>query len=163
MNLKLLSLILFLWAPGALGNASARVTALLKTLDDTIAQKQATSATLQADPSSKDWVKSRLEQMVAVDQYARLFINTPLRSELTPAEQIQFRSEVGQRWGKIDAANTNELKELIKKHGWFKIGAFGEQADNNAWLLVQHADLDPAPGRGSQESRCAACLGRASA
>ena len=31
----------------------------------------------------------------------------------------------------------------MKVHDWVSISKFGKKSDNNAWLLVQHADLDP--------------------
>jgi len=44
----------------------------------------------------------------------------------------------------IDKENTKFMKETIKKNGWPKISDVGKKAANIAWLLVQHADLDPA-------------------
>ena len=43
----------------------------------------------------------------------------------------------------IDHRNTKWLKTVIAKDGWPTISKVGEQASNNAWLLVQHADDDP--------------------
>jgi hypothetical protein len=34
------------------------------------------------------------------------------------------------------------IRDLLKLYNWFTVSAFGAQADRNAWLLVQHADLD---------------------
>ena len=41
-----------------------------------------------------------------------------------------------------DAANTAWLKTLVAEHGWPGKSRVGEQGSANAWLLVQHADLD---------------------
>ena len=35
-----------------------------------------------------------------------------------------------------------ELKTLLKAHHWFAISRFGPEADNHAWLLIQHQDHD---------------------
>ncbi len=44
----------------------------------------------------------------------------------------------------IDEENTLWLREVVKGHGWPKRSDVGDKAANAAWLLVQHADLDPA-------------------
>ena len=43
----------------------------------------------------------------------------------------------------VDKENTKFMKETIKKTGWPKISDVGKEAANTAWLLVQHADLNP--------------------
>lgn len=43
-----------------------------------------------------------------------------------------------------DEANTAWLKARLKTHGWFTIPEYGKEADAAAFLIVQHADQDPA-------------------
>lgn len=43
-----------------------------------------------------------------------------------------------------DRANTAMLKTIVAEQGWPGIALVGEQASVNAWLIVQHADHDPA-------------------
>lgn len=43
-----------------------------------------------------------------------------------------------------DGKNTAMLKTYVAKHGWPTISRVGERASGSAWLLVQHADRDPA-------------------
>lgn len=43
----------------------------------------------------------------------------------------------------IDTKNTNRMKEIIFDKGWPTIEMVGEEASSSAWLLIQHADLDP--------------------
>lgn len=43
-----------------------------------------------------------------------------------------------------DAKNTAMLKAYVAEHGWPTITRVGKTASSAAWLLVQHADLDPA-------------------
>jgi hypothetical protein len=43
-----------------------------------------------------------------------------------------------------DHKNTAMLKAIVAEHGWPTIQLVGEQASLNAWLIVQHADDDPA-------------------
>ncbi|MCX4791891.1 hypothetical protein OG369_39220 [Streptomyces sp. NBC_01221] len=44
---------------------------------------------------------------------------------------------------RIDADNTAWLKRVIADHGWPGITLVGEPGADEAWLLAQHADLDP--------------------
>ena len=42
----------------------------------------------------------------------------------------------------IDCDNTRWLGQELAKSGWFDIPTYGTEADQNAWLLVQHADVN---------------------
>lgn len=44
----------------------------------------------------------------------------------------------------IDHRNTARLKEIVAEIGWLNRSKVGDQAEHDAWLLVQHADDDPA-------------------
>lgn len=54
------------------------------------------------------------------------------------------RDMLSQQMAKIDAANSKFLGGLIASHGWPKISEVGDEAAHDAWLLIQHADGDPA-------------------
>ncbi|MEO7497522.1 MAG: DUF6624 domain-containing protein [Massilia sp.] len=41
-------------------------------------------------------------------------------------------------------ANTARLKQIVKDYGWPRLSIVGEEASQSAWLIVQHADNDPA-------------------
>jgi len=43
-----------------------------------------------------------------------------------------------------DSDNLAWLRAFVAEHGWPRIGAVGKAAAEAAWLLVQHADADPA-------------------
>lgn len=43
-----------------------------------------------------------------------------------------------------DRENTEWLKQIVKAQGWPKRSEVGNDAAHEAWLLVQHADADPA-------------------
>src|SRR5207249_4343984 len=43
----------------------------------------------------------------------------------------------------VDRRNTARMKEIIAAVGWPTRSKVGDQAEHMAWLLVQHADLDP--------------------
>ena len=56
-----------------------------------------------------------------------------------------FKDEAAkERLRAVDTENTARLKELIAQKGWPGKTLVGKRAANAAWLLVQHADLDPA-------------------
>lgn len=99
----------------------------VKAHDDGIAALKAAFAQLSADPHDKEWVKAKLRHMVEIDQLGR---------------QPAFRAHSIPGAVAIDAENTAALKDLMNIWGWFTISQFGEQADRDAWLLAQHADLD---------------------
>ncbi len=44
--------------------------------------------------------------------------------------------------GRVDAANTARLKEIVAQVGWPTISMVGGDAAGAAWLLAQHADRD---------------------
>jgi hypothetical protein len=86
--------------------------------------------------------KKRLTQMVDIDQTMRGALSLPVEHGYSAAELAQFWKDFGPRWTRVDEGNTAELKNLLARYQWFTISEFGEEADNNAWLLVQHADRD---------------------
>ncbi|WP_020385180.1 hypothetical protein [Kribbella catacumbae] len=43
----------------------------------------------------------------------------------------------------VDTDNTRWLLEVVTESGWPQISEVGEEAASNAWLLAQHADLQP--------------------
>lgn len=44
----------------------------------------------------------------------------------------------------LDFANTEWLKAHVAEHGWPTVSEAGARGANAAWLIAQHADLDPA-------------------
>lgn len=64
--------------------------------------------------------------------------------EVSPSQQDALDTlYIGEQL-KIITANTAWLKTVLAKIGWFDIRLYGEDASQAAWLLVQHADNDPA-------------------
>lgn len=51
---------------------------------------------------------------------------------------------LAQRLMAVDADNRSWLKGVVEKQGFPTLEAVGRQGVSNAWLLVQHADSDPA-------------------
>lgn len=120
-----------------------RVDSDLESFDKVVLQKQTEFSKLPSDPQNKLWVQAKLEHMVDVDQYLRqAAVGWEHEKQYTKEESECFWRGFGPRWEKIDTTNTRDLKQLMKIYGWFKISEFGEQTSENAWLLIQHADLD---------------------
>lgn len=64
--------------------------------------------------------------------------------ELDPAITPYLTSHLSNALFKEDRKNTNFLRKLVSENGWPTISQVGERASGNAWLLVQHADHNPA-------------------
>lgn len=81
-----------------------------------------------------------LAHMVEIDQAARRFI---LDSERNPADIELLWAKFGPWFQDMDLAHTATVMHMLSTRDWFNISSFGVEADRNAWLLVQHADLTP--------------------
>jgi len=78
---------------------------------------------------------AELQRMVAEDQAIRARV--PNNPQLIRLEHIHAMQAVDQR-------NTARLKQIVAQAGWPSIGLVGAEASHAAWLLVQHADAEPA-------------------
>jgi hypothetical protein len=139
---KSASLAMILWCGAAAASDYSRVDKDINTCNHHIAELQQEFAKRPPAPSDKEWVKAKLAHMVEIDQYARNMTERSIRNHYTDDEQFDFNQRSAQLTLAIDRKNTSDLKELLKIYPWFKISEFGEAADKNGWLLVQHADLD---------------------
>lgn len=64
---------------------------------------------------------------------------------MTEADQSMRKRALSEKdfWDeKIDIQNTKRMKEVIAQIGWPTISKVGKESSRNAWLIVQHADLD---------------------
>jgi hypothetical protein len=102
-----------------------------------------------------DWERARdpevreLLRRTLVDQALRAslssFQGTAVYGQARPTAALRAYDEfIFNRMCMADEDNLNWLKEKIAATGWFDIHRYGPAADNAAWLLVQHADGDPA-------------------
>jgi hypothetical protein len=134
----------FLFASVAIASSFPRVDQDIKAYDDHIVQMEAIFKTQPVNPNSKTWVAAKLAHMVEVDQYMRKYVSITFTRSYSEDERKEFWKQFGPRFARVDSKHTSDLKELLKIYPWFTISEFGAQTDQNAWLLVQHADLDPA-------------------
>ncbi len=70
--------------------------------------------------------------MVEVDQTAREALLKSADPDPAAIDELE----------EIDRKNTARMKEIVAAHGWPGKSLVGEEGASNAWLLVQHADLD---------------------
>lgn len=85
-------------------------------------------------------LKIKLNELRSSDQTIRHEIDRLEAAGYTTSQV--YNSPVGKYWMEIDRKNCRELKEILKKFGWPTISVYGEEADNAAWLVAQHADFD---------------------
>lgn len=146
MKISIFTVIIILSLITSIAEAAlhSKVDADLEVYDNKIKSMQDDFLKSPANPQDKEWVKGKLNHMVEIDQYMRFFTQTPFEHHYTKEEKEYFDLNFSDRFKSIDLSNTSDIKDLLKIYRWFKISEFGKKADNQAWLLVQHADLDSA-------------------
>jgi len=74
-------------------------------------------------------------------------MNTDLRAELlrrtVPDQEARWAHDY-EAMRQADAANLPWIRQVITEHGWPGRSDVGDEGAQAAWLLVQHADADPA-------------------
>jgi uncharacterized protein DUF6624 len=79
-------------------------------------------------------LRDELLAMVSIDQKARQrVVESNFKDEKALANMAA-----------LDAKHTARLKQMVAAYGWPGKTLVGERAAHAAWLLVQHADADPA-------------------
>lgn len=143
MNKYILHFIIFFIFPTTLWATDFdRVDSDLKVYDNRIQSMQSEFSQKKPDPSDKEWVKSKLSFMVEIDQYTRSMWTFPSKNDYSKEETEYFGKQFLPRNEALDRQNTSDIKDLLKIYHWFTVTEFGERADSQAWLIVQHADLD---------------------
>lgn len=108
-------------------------------------------ASLRDDPR---W-QPLLDKLAADQRERETRYDVALRAELAKrvAKDQELRNRANERGGDqaltaqivaTDRDNTAWLKRIVVAQGWPPISKVGRDGAQNAWLLVQHADLDPA-------------------
>jgi hypothetical protein len=64
--------------------------------------------------------------------------------KLSPDGRAILMSRLAAAGAVLDHRNTQWLKKIVEEEGWPTISKVGAPASQQAWLLVQHADADPA-------------------
>jgi hypothetical protein len=91
-------------------------------------------------------LRDELLGMMAEDQAARRrLLRHPRLATGDPAREPtgEEREDLG-RAREIDARNTARMRAIVRERGWPGRSMVDEDGAHAAWLLVQHADADPA-------------------
>jgi hypothetical protein len=123
-------------------------------LDKALADLRAQLAVMKTGPYPADWMQDRWLQdrdqatdPLARELFARVFVDQKqfhLAADGEDAEAEAFNLVLTAEQERNLAANTLWLKRVLARIGWFDISRYGPEASQGAWLLVQHADRDPA-------------------
>lgn len=116
---------------------------VLKDYDSEIVRRVTDFEKTPTNPKDKEWVLLKMAHMYDIDQYMRNLLMKVSDQGFHGREKEFFQKAYSRRFYMMDWQNTQDLKKLLKVHGWFKISAWGKQLDKQAWLLVQHADNEP--------------------
>src|ERR1044072_3080139 len=74
---------------------------------------------------------------------AAVTFDPELRDELLAMMAEDQKERTGQGGTIDDTERTARLKEIIDEHGWPTYALVGKKGEDAAWVLAQHADLDP--------------------
>ncbi len=93
-----------------------------------------------------DQIGRPIAEAVAIDQAARKGLRwNDMGGPALPEPLMAVVSMLlGLEMDKIDRASTAMLRDLVQTHGWPTVDGAGKPSLDGAWLLVQHADHDPA-------------------
>jgi hypothetical protein len=105
----------------------ADLASVVKTPRFAALERKAAAALAATQKSQNGPLREELGKMADADQALRM-------KPGSSAEQIMT----------VDKKNTQRMKAIVAKHGWPGIKLVGKHAATAAWLLVQHADADPA-------------------
>jgi hypothetical protein len=114
---------------------------VLETGKNHIQKLRAAFNALPHNVSDSHYIRDKLRHMVDVDQYViELGMDHGAYLDNRSEEQEKLRALID----RVVVEHTDALKGIMATHGWGAIKQMGEHADSYAWLLVQHADHDPA-------------------
>lgn len=106
------------------------------------AQAQSATDTLEVENPE---LRRELREMKQRDQQARQALIEKQKSgaQLTLQDVAALKS--------VDTVNTRRMKSIVEEHGWPSEQLVGKDGADAAFLLVQHADHDPAFQKASLE------------
>lgn len=114
----------------------------MATYDQKVEQMKADFAKKLENPKDVAWVEAKLQFMFDIDQFMRSYMSIPSKHGYTEEERAYYIKEFSPRFEAVDQSDTSDMKKLLALYDWIRISMFGEKADSQAWLIVQHADKD---------------------
>ncbi|NVJ59629.1 MAG: hypothetical protein HWE27_04520 [Gammaproteobacteria bacterium] len=119
----------------------SKVNTAISKFEKTLKQKESQFDD-NGDWKDVDWIKKKLAHMVEIDQLMRMESMSTADKGFSDSEAKEYKEKFQVFYKEIDEANTRDMKRIIEIHGWPVISKFGKEAENHAWLIVQHADHD---------------------
>lgn len=98
-------------------------------------QRSDEKATIKLHMISKELVTMREEDQRYRLKFVKLIKKGKVNSKRYKRTSKKLKS--------IDRKNTARLREIVERYGWPTYDLVGEKASNCAWLIVQHADMNP--------------------
>lgn len=89
--------------------------------------------TVAASPNPE--LRDELLAMMVEDQ--------AVRTGIPPPGDTRTAEELFAAWNSVDAANAERMREILDEFGWPGWSLVGEDGALAAWVLIQHADLEP--------------------
>ncbi|MDQ2674652.1 MAG: hypothetical protein M3Y40_08340 [Chloroflexota bacterium] len=74
---------------------------------------------------------------------ARMAEDQAVRTGIAPPGDDRTPEELFGQMDSVDRQNTTRMHEILEEHGWPGWSLVGEEGSTAAWVLVQHADLEP--------------------
>lgn len=120
----------------------SRVEKALAKLDEEVASLRIAVEGEKEEPGGESGVAAKLAYMVELDQHLRRAMGG--EPDYSAGELEYWTEQVQTRIDEVTIQNTKRVKALLEGHTWFTDAQFGKGASQDGWLLVQHADSDPA-------------------
>ncbi|HEX5053242.1 MAG TPA: DUF6624 domain-containing protein [Planctomycetota bacterium] len=114
-------------------------------------------------PSAAGTLTAELAAALAKELLERQARDQAMRTQDLGAMDQERRRRAFDEWEAVDHENTARMMQIVRDHGWPTYAMVGKQAADAAFLLVQHADHEPAfQQRCLPELRAAAARGEGS-
>jgi hypothetical protein len=123
---------------------SPSVSKFLQDLDAVVDKLKTFMPKESWQPKDKHWVTLRLLHLGQIDQYIRRSLGRVGQGDFSEQERQEAFDGVAERMHLNDMSQVEELKGFLQTWRWFPWSEFGHEADDSAWLIVQHADHDRA-------------------
>jgi hypothetical protein len=84
-----------------------------------------------------------MNQELRDELLARMAEDQAVRTGIAPPGDDRTPEELFGQMDSVDRQNTTRMHEILEEHGWPGWSLVGEDGSTAAWVLVQHADLEP--------------------
>lgn len=98
-------------------------------------QNNTKEAIIKLPKISKEIIAMRNQDQKLRGKYVKL-----IKKDKTKSKKFK---KISKKLIAIDRQNTARIREIVEQYGWPTYDLVGEKASNCAWLVVQHADLNP--------------------